>query len=393
MIMLFLDVASFVRAMASNTNLTELYCSSHPLAPHTASLLADMLAASPSLQSLCVGDSSLGDDGVAALARGVAASSLTRLDLCNKGLGLRGAAALCTALAAAPSLTHLLLNSNPKLSDDGLHALCGAAVWAGLRVLEIQGCGVTCSGVRALAASPSCYRLEVLRLDGNPLGPEGGKAIGELLGAAPQLRELSLRGTELGDQGGEELAAALKPRSKSTSRSGSTEAAVGAVDLRPAPPSRSPLLRLGLEECGLGPRAMAAFRDAFFAGARLAALCLAGNTEVSDGDVAQLGGPLGPLAGAEEEEEEDAEGSGEARPPRLTHLDVSGTSAGPQAVAALSRAVGLRHLSMSLEVGANPGTQEGGFQELLDVLRTTRPNLALYWRSGNDPAPPQSGVR
>ncbi len=70
--------------MAFNTHLQELYASGHALAPQTASLLADMLASSPRLTSLCVGDASLGDEGVAALARGVAASSLTRLDLTNK---------------------------------------------------------------------------------------------------------------------------------------------------------------------------------------------------------------------------------------------------------------------------------------------------------------------
>ena len=70
--------------MASNTHLTQLYASSHPLAPHTAALLADMLAASTNLQSLCVGDSSLGDDGVVALAHGIASSSLTHLDLSGK---------------------------------------------------------------------------------------------------------------------------------------------------------------------------------------------------------------------------------------------------------------------------------------------------------------------
>ncbi len=56
----------------------------------------------------------------------------------------------------------------------------------------------------------------------------------------------------------------------------------------------------------------------------------------------------------------------------------------------------------SLEVGANPGVQmqqqgegeeghaEGQravFPQLLDSLRAARPSLAVYWRSGDDPAP------
>ncbi|GLC43128.1 hypothetical protein PLESTB_000860100 [Pleodorina starrii] len=490
------DVASLVRAMAANTNLTELYASSHPLAPHTAALLADMLAASRSLRSLCVGDSSLGDDGVAALARGIASSSsLTRLDLCNKGLGVRGAQALAGALTAAASLSHLILNSNPQLGDDGLRALCGeaadssadgadgaasgvgggppppppppAACWAGLRVLEVQGCGVGAAGVRALAASPgSCGRLEVVRLDGNPLGPEGGQVLTELLRAATRLRELHLRGTELQDQGGEALAAGLAPATAGASASGSASSGgVSGVDgsaaaacspsLSSGGSSSLPLVYLDVADCGLGHRSMVALRGAFAAGARLQVLCLAENPGLADADVAALGTAL--AAGRLEATQAEAE----ATSAPLAHLDVSGTGAGPEAVAALSEAVGLRHLSLvgcplgaagaaalaaslsqpageeaavaaeatcgrgprrwgalrelcvsgtgltgeglaalfgalgaggapvlqSLEVGANPGNQEDSFEGLLDTLRAARPGLAVYWRSGDDPAP------
>ncbi|GLI58623.1 hypothetical protein VaNZ11_000358 [Volvox africanus] len=454
------DVASFVRAMATNTNLTELYCSSHPVAPHTASLFAEMLTHSHGMRSLCVGDSSFGDDGVVELARGVAASSLTHLDLSNKGFGQRGAKALAAALAAAPSLVHLELNSNPLLGDAGLRTLCGigegdvdgnngdrlpaVAIWAGLRVLEVQGCGVSAAGVRALAASPNCARLHVLRLDGNSLGPEGGAAVGELLQAASSLQELSLRRSDLGDLGGEALGAALVSRSISVAQasSGVTE---------PAAQGRIPLV-LDLSECGLGSQSLKALQEAVLSGARLALLCLAGNTAVSDADVAAQGTALWPGRCKAE--------SGAA----VAHLDVSGTAAGPQAVSALSLAKGLRHLSMvgcplgaggaaalasslrtsggkstecgegelsaaafpwaelqelcisgtglgiedlravfaalaaggapnlqSLEVGANPGVREDAFQELLASLRDSRPQLAVYWRSGDDLGPRVQG--
>ncbi|GIL98525.1 hypothetical protein Vretimale_3895 [Volvox reticuliferus] len=439
--------------MATNTNLTELYCSSHPVAPHTASLLAEMLTVSQSMRSLCVGDSSFGDDGVVELARGVAASSLTHLDLSNKGVGQRGAKALVAALAVAPSLEHLQLNSNPLLGDAGLRTLCGigdsvtdgsngdgspaVAIWAGLRTLEVQGCSISAAGIRALAASPNCVRLHVLRLDGNALGPEGGAAVGELLQTASSLKELSLRRSDLGDLGGEALAAALVPSSTSITQTSSS-----VTD--PAAQTRIRLL-LDLSECGLGSRSMAALQGAILGGARLALLCLMGNAAVSDADVAALGAALGPGR---------CKGGSESA---VAHLDVSGTAAGPQAVSALSLAEGLCHLSMvgcqlgasgatalassleaagrgstdcgknesspvaprwaelrelcisgtglgiedlkavfgalaaggapklqSLEVGANPGTREDVFQELLGSLRDARPQLAVYWRSGDD---------
>ncbi|GFR43877.1 hypothetical protein Agub_g5006, partial [Astrephomene gubernaculifera] len=123
------DVTALVRALSSNTHLTELYASNHPLAPRTAALLAGLLAAGGSrLRALCVGDGSLGDEGVAELARGLAgSSSLQRLDLGGKGVGVRGAEALAAALAASTSLSHLILSANPGLSDAGLAALCNGA--------------------------------------------------------------------------------------------------------------------------------------------------------------------------------------------------------------------------------------------------------------------------
>ncbi|KXZ53093.1 hypothetical protein GPECTOR_8g84 [Gonium pectorale] len=419
-----MDVAALVRAMRNNTHLTELYASSHALVPRTAALLADMLAGSGSLRALCVGDAGLGDEGVEALARGVASSSsLTRLDLTGKGVGAHGAAALAGALTACASLSHLVLSANPKLGDAGLAALCNGApvpgdgptappvpvvAWAGLATLELQGCGVTAAGVRALAESPNCGRLVVLRLDGNQLGPEGGGALRALLQSAAQLRELHLRGTELGDEGGEELAGGLAASASDAAEGG------------------RPKLQLDLGDCGLGPKTIAALSSAFTAGATLASLSLAANGSVADGEVARLARAL---------ESRGAEA--------LPHLDLSATQAGPLAVEALSRMPGLQHLSLvgcplrasgaaalasslsaggwgsleelcisgtglasadagplfgalaeggapklkSLEVGANPAAQDDGFQALLQKLRSARDDLAVYWRSGDDPVP------
>ncbi|KAG2498821.1 hypothetical protein HYH03_003014 [Edaphochlamys debaryana] len=448
------DVALLVRSMASNTHLTELYASSHPLTPAAAGLLGDMLAAPACpLRHLCAGDSSLGDEGVAALARGVGATkSLTSLDLAAKGLGPRGAAALAAALATAEPLTHLVLSSNPNLGDAGLAALCGAAstaaadaaeagsaaagadegagagssapapaapVWAGLRRLELAGCGVTAAGVRALASSANAARLEELRLEGNALGPQGGEALAALLQAATALRSLHLRGTELGDEGGEQLAAAL-----AGARAPSGEDQAGPSG---GGGGRS-LTHLDLADCRLGSKTMAALCSALESGAgSLQALVLAGNGAVGDADAAGLGAALAARQG-----------------PALQELDLSGTTVGSATLEALSSAPGLRQLGLvgcplgpagaaalasslrsegrwadleglsvsgtglgmaeagallaalqegsaprltSLEMGANPATQDDAFPGLLEGLRAARPGLAVYWRAGDDPAP------
>jgi hypothetical protein len=38
-------------------------------------------------------------------------------------------------------------------------------------------------------------------------------------------------------------------------------------------------------------------------------------------------------------------------------------------------------------MGANPATQDEAFEPLLARLREARPELAVYWRAGDDPAP------
>lgn len=74
-------------ALATNTALTELSCSCHPLSPASAARFGDALAANGALRSVSIGDSSFGDDGVRALVTGLAANTgLTRLDMeCKVG--------------------------------------------------------------------------------------------------------------------------------------------------------------------------------------------------------------------------------------------------------------------------------------------------------------------
>ncbi len=93
------ELTALREALRSNSHLTELSAGGLPLSPAAAEVLTDIVAASPCLASLCVGDSATGDEAIAALAPGLArSSSLTRLDLGNRALGRAGAAALARAL-------------------------------------------------------------------------------------------------------------------------------------------------------------------------------------------------------------------------------------------------------------------------------------------------------
>ncbi|PNW75517.1 hypothetical protein CHLRE_12g529800v5 [Chlamydomonas reinhardtii] len=439
------DVAALAHALKDNTTLTELYASSHPLSLASVQLLAETLGSNRSLRSLCVGDSSLGDSGVEALARGVASSSsLTRLDLTGKGLGRRGAAALASALHSCSSLSHLVLNNNPQLGDEGFAALfttapsasavgtaCESAAsaappgsgWAGSEiVLEVQGCSVGAAGLAAAAqASSNSGRLRELHLQGNSLGLTGARALCQLLQSTHHLQTLHLRGTELGDDGGEVLASGL---TAAASAAGAGSSSSG---------GSSALKTIDAADCGLGPKTMAALSKAFSAGLSLQELVLAGNQAIADADAAHLGAALVAAAGASS----------------VGHLDLSGTQAGPLAVESLSRVPGLKHVSLvgcplaaaggaalaaslassggsssgswpaleelcisgtglsisdtstvfaalaaggapclkSLEIGANPAAQDDAFLAQLDALRSARPGIAVFWRSGDDPAP------
>lgn len=79
------EVAALCGALSCNSTLTELYASNHAMAPAAAALVGDMLGANVTLRALCVGDAAFGDDGLAALAPGLARNTaLTHHDLENK---------------------------------------------------------------------------------------------------------------------------------------------------------------------------------------------------------------------------------------------------------------------------------------------------------------------
>jgi hypothetical protein len=85
------DVAGLCDALRTNTALTELSCSCHPVPPPAAARFGAALAANGALRSVSIGDSSLGDAGLAAMAGGLAANTgLTHLDCEHKVGGWRG---------------------------------------------------------------------------------------------------------------------------------------------------------------------------------------------------------------------------------------------------------------------------------------------------------------
>ncbi|KAG1675896.1 hypothetical protein FOA52_001553 [Chlamydomonas sp. UWO 241] len=400
------EVRKLVEAMAGNTSLTELYASMHAVGPEAAAALSELLASNGSLTSLCVGDSTFGDAGLKALAPGLKASaSLRSLDLENKSMTLVGARTLAEVLADSDSLTALNISRN-RLGDDGAAALASRP-WRGLQQLDLRECELGRAAATALAGppgtpepGPSC--LVRLDLSGNALGPGAGDGLGDLLSKFASLRELLLRGCELGDSGVSGVAGALGAHTclrhldlrdnalggdgvagalsaalgASTSlvhldlggNPGVGAAAVGALARALAGAERSALSHLDVTgACLSGDDGVAALQELSGAGA-LRTLCLLG-TRLGDSGCAALLACLraGGFAG-------------------LSELSVSGCelewAGGLEPLLGALLAGEAPQLAV-LECGANPACQADEVADVVLRLREARPGLQVHWNAAD----------
>jgi uncharacterized protein (TIGR02996 family) len=177
-----------------------------------AGRLMPKLAASPLLArvrelDLCSAD--LGNAGVKLLAKSPHLKALEALDLGFNALDDVGVDALARS-TLFPSLTHLSLNDNDRITSAGLKQLAESPFLAGLTALDVSGNDVNDLGVRAVVDSPAMARLVSFRANNNPFGDAGAVA----LAASPLLARLAkaegkleFRGTAIGPGGAAALAA------------------------------------------------------------------------------------------------------------------------------------------------------------------------------------------
>ena len=142
-------------ALISHPSLWALFLHHNAIGPPGAAALASALA-SPDchLKALHLNINYLGDDGVVALSRGLAAAtSLELLDLSYNSFGPRGAEALGEALQSNSGLKALHLYGD-QMSDTGASALAKAlTVHSHLLELYINDDTITATGAAALGAS------------------------------------------------------------------------------------------------------------------------------------------------------------------------------------------------------------------------------------------------
>lgn len=259
----------------SNTVLTELVASGKVLTQGGLEAIATMMSKNSAVRRFAVGDSTLGDEGLATLVPGFVAhkGGLSWLDLAYKGLTAASAEHLLEVVKGSASLEELLLARNEGLGDafieifsaglvaDGTAtaavaaaaaasgAVVGAAVPATVGLLDLGQCSMTAAACPHLEAV-LCNVTSIV-LSANALGEEAGEAIGSALASGNStLASIELNDCKLGDAGAVALAKGLATNTTLTKlflgNNGIT--AAGARAIAAVLASNRTLQRLGLRD-------------------------------------------------------------------------------------------------------------------------------------------------
>ena len=221
------------------------------------SLVVDLVAVNPNVQSLDLSTNGFGADGSAALSRLVRSCAPLR-HLASGQNNLRGGVAeLAAEVAESPTLWRLDVPANAVSAATCVAVAAALASNGTLRELDISWNPFGPVGGEALAELLAASRaLQGLNLAGCGISRAGTVAVAEALGAAPEtpLRHLDLRENFVGREGVEGLAAMLRRNSSlqclELGGNGpldreAVEALAGAIEANGA------LLSLGLQNNGL----------------------------------------------------------------------------------------------------------------------------------------------
>lgn len=197
-------------------------CQVHKLSLQTCCLteagcgvLPGALRSMPALRELQLSDNALGDAGLRLLCQGLLDPEChvekLRLEYCK--LSAAGCEPLAAVLRAKPGLKELALSNN-DLGEAGVRALCAALRDAApqLEVLRLETCGLTAANCAELAeVVASTGSLKELHLGDNLLGDAGLAALcAGLLRPSSQLRTLWLWDCSFGADGCRDLCRLLK---------------------------------------------------------------------------------------------------------------------------------------------------------------------------------------
>lgn len=209
------DAEQICEALEANTFCNEMLASGHSLSEASCKRIAHMLQTNNALQTLSVGDSSLGANAKI-LFEGLAHNlSLTALDMESKGLTSEAFVTLADALKrrqdkqAAP-MTSLRLSRNPAISSAFPNLLEAPAP----RVLQLCECALSAKHGESIGRWIARGVTDLDLRDNSAFGCEGVEKLLEALLKAKDLqpiplRSLKLDGCAIGDDGLEVLADAF----------------------------------------------------------------------------------------------------------------------------------------------------------------------------------------
>lgn len=212
------DAREICKALEYNSVCSELIASGHPLSVESCERLARVLRTNKTLQTLSIGESSLGDSACV-LFEGLAQNvSITSLDLEHKGLTLKACRALANALEdrkknlkSTATLSHLRLSRNAAVGA----ALIDGVEFEAPKELSLCECSLTQAHGKSLGIWASRGVVD-LNLRGNSsFGADGVEAFLSVLPATkgaqpPPLQKLRLDHCSIGDDGLEAIAKALQ---------------------------------------------------------------------------------------------------------------------------------------------------------------------------------------
>jgi len=149
-----------------------------PLTPLHAKALVGGLSIYAHLQTLCIWNANVQDEGAVAVGAYIAQNrSVTSLEMPDCGIGALGCKAIADAMERNMTLTRLCLDYN-QIGSAGVEVLGGLRFNRCIRELELSHCGLTPEDGNRLAEgvmrSPT---LKVIELRGNALQTEGAMAV------------------------------------------------------------------------------------------------------------------------------------------------------------------------------------------------------------------------
>ncbi|XP_061465964.1 ribonuclease inhibitor isoform X2 [Rhineura floridana] len=288
--------------MTPSCNLQKLWLQNCNLTKACCESLRSVLSSKPSLTELHLGDNTLGTSGVKTLCQGLLDPNcqLENLHLEYCGVSAANMEALSSALRTKPSLKELNLSNN-KLGDATVKHLCQSLLGAScnLQALQLECCGITAASCGDLGAvlgtkpsltelcigenkigdagvsllcqgvlNPNC-KIQKLWLWECDISAPGLKDLSNVIGTKETLKEMSLIGNDLKDEGMEFLCQGLKdPKAK--------------------------LESLWLRECGLTTACCKSIASALSVNSALKELHIGGNQLCDAGAIQLCEGVLSP---------------------------------------------------------------------------------------------------